>query len=252
MNIWVVIVLILVILRLLYVNIPSTPQEPVEYNNSNHLPPRYMKEYLGKRLVGYRNSSPVENKLLLEHDINKLHLMIKNSELHQIKFNEIIEFYCTLYEIKLDVNSAIRKINNIDEINFHRKNFSNFISDYLNSILKHMKYSCEKYGCSGNMLVETSDKGDVYIKCTSCNKSQYLITRRLRDFLLAAKNCSNKVIDDEIETLSIQKRHESSINMNFLECPLCGRRLMERRGRHGQFYGCSGFPECRFTRNKSK
>lgn len=32
-------------------------------------------------------------------------------------------------------------------------------------------------------------------------------------------------------------------------CPLCGSELILRKGRFGMFYGCSGFPGCRFTKN---
>lgn len=32
-------------------------------------------------------------------------------------------------------------------------------------------------------------------------------------------------------------------------CPSCGARLLLRKGRYGNFYGCSGYPQCRFTRN---
>lgn len=31
-------------------------------------------------------------------------------------------------------------------------------------------------------------------------------------------------------------------------CPWCGRPLVLRHGRHGDFMGCSGYPSCRFTR----
>ena len=31
------------------------------------------------------------------------------------------------------------------------------------------------------------------------------------------------------------------------ECPECGRDLLKRSGRYGEFVGCSGFPSCRFT-----
>jgi len=34
-----------------------------------------------------------------------------------------------------------------------------------------------------------------------------------------------------------------------LVCPVCGGELTLRKGRFGMFYGCSGFPECRYTRN---
>ncbi len=32
-------------------------------------------------------------------------------------------------------------------------------------------------------------------------------------------------------------------------CPVCGSELIRRKGRYGEFYGCSGFPGCRYTRN---
>lgn len=32
------------------------------------------------------------------------------------------------------------------------------------------------------------------------------------------------------------------------KCPDCGRPLMTRTGKYGQFVGCTGFPECRYTR----
>lgn len=32
-------------------------------------------------------------------------------------------------------------------------------------------------------------------------------------------------------------------------CPRCGGELVKRNGRFGEFFGCSNFPKCRFTRN---
>lgn len=32
-------------------------------------------------------------------------------------------------------------------------------------------------------------------------------------------------------------------------CPVCGSELLRRKGRFGEFYGCSGYPACRFTKN---
>ena len=33
------------------------------------------------------------------------------------------------------------------------------------------------------------------------------------------------------------------------KCPRCGNELAIRKGIYGQFYGCMGFPECRYTEN---
>ncbi|MCI8515505.1 MAG: DNA polymerase III subunit epsilon [Hungatella sp.] len=32
-------------------------------------------------------------------------------------------------------------------------------------------------------------------------------------------------------------------------CPRCGAELVKRNGKFGQFYGCSSFPNCRYTKN---
>jgi ssDNA-binding Zn-finger/Zn-ribbon topoisomerase 1 len=37
-----------------------------------------------------------------------------------------------------------------------------------------------------------------------------------------------------------------------LLCPQCGRVLQEREGRFGKFLGCTGYPDCRYTRNLEK
>jgi ssDNA-binding Zn-finger/Zn-ribbon topoisomerase 1 len=31
-------------------------------------------------------------------------------------------------------------------------------------------------------------------------------------------------------------------------CPRCGGELVEKDGKYGKFYGCSNFPECKFTK----
>ncbi len=33
------------------------------------------------------------------------------------------------------------------------------------------------------------------------------------------------------------------------KCPKCGDLLVKRNGKYGQFWGCSGYPECHYTRN---
>ncbi|MBO5790625.1 MAG: topoisomerase DNA-binding C4 zinc finger domain-containing protein, partial [Clostridia bacterium] len=32
-------------------------------------------------------------------------------------------------------------------------------------------------------------------------------------------------------------------------CPRCGKPLVKRNGPKGSFWGCSGYPNCKFTKN---
>ncbi len=47
----------------------------------------------------------------------------------------------------------------------------------------------------------------------------------------------------------MEKCPESAYEEKELVCPICGGELTLRKGRFGMFYGCSGYPECRYTRN---
>lgn len=45
------------------------------------------------------------------------------------------------------------------------------------------------------------------------------------------------------------KKKEAPVEHTDEICPQCGRPLVIRTGRFGKFYACSGFPECKFTKN---
>jgi len=61
---------------------------------------------------------------------------------------------------------------------------------------------------------------------------------------------------EALKNFDIQKQKEEilSVNNNFvpeeMRCPECKGILVRRIGRFGQFWGCSNFPNCRFTKNK--
>lgn len=47
-------------------------------------------------------------------------------------------------------------------------------------------------------------------------------------------------------------RENAEINNILGDCPLCGKPLVEKRSRFGVFIGCSGYPECTYTRPITK
>lgn len=60
----------------------------------------------------------------------------------------------------------------------------------------------------------------------------------------------------DLDGIEIENRHIQSIEERFEEkeitiqggkCPRCGGQLKLRNGKYGQFYGCSNYPQCRFT-----
>lgn len=47
----------------------------------------------------------------------------------------------------------------------------------------------------------------------------------------------------------LEKRKKEGVDEEGQNCPICGGVLLLRKGKFGAFYGCSGYPACRFTRN---
>ena len=56
---------------------------------------------------------------------------------------------------------------------------------------------------------------------------------------------TNMTTRDHLENIAIAKKE-----MSYIKCPVCGGTLKLRNGRNGEFYGCSNYPKCKFTKNK--
>ena len=78
--------------------------------------------------------------------------------------------------------------------------------------------------------------------------------KKLRTIL---KSTQSKYSHDEIRALADQLRpltnkddYEKQQHIENIQtkCPFCGSELFLRRGKYGQFWGCSTYPKCRFTR----
>ena len=57
---------------------------------------------------------------------------------------------------------------------------------------------------------------------------------------------ANKVSVSNQQHVNNIRSMQSDINKNI--CPRCGKKLVLRNGKYGQFYGCSGYPNCKFIK----
>lgn len=67
-----------------------------------------------------------------------------------------------------------------------------------------------------------------------------------------------RIIGSRLEEKVSKKKHIQQTKLNVADrkmkiannsCPRCGAVLKLRNGKYGQFYGCSNYPKCRFTKN---
>jgi DNA topoisomerase-1 len=92
---------------------------------------------------------------------------------------------------------------------------------------------------------ETDAAVETGIVCEKC-QSPMVIKRGKNGRFLACSNyptCKNTAnfTEDADGRIAIEKAPTTDAT-----CPLCGKPLAAKRGRYGTFFGCSGYPECRF------
>lgn len=94
------------------------------------------------------------------------------------------------------------------------------------------------------------------------NTDDVIIVRRpnmLKHLRAMLKSAPTKYTHDEIQTmanrlLSLTEKDAAEKQQHIdniqTKCPFCGNDLVLRKGKYGEFWGCSTYPKCKFTRPK--
>ncbi|MHA1966862.1 MAG: topoisomerase DNA-binding C4 zinc finger domain-containing protein, partial [Candidatus Hodarchaeales archaeon] len=53
----------------------------------------------------------------------------------------------------------------------------------------------------------------------------------------------------KIVTKILRRKKAEMKKPDFETCPKCGKKLVKREGKTGSFWGCTGYPDCHYTRN---
>ena len=82
--------------------------------------------------------------------------------------------------------------------------------------------------------------------------SDYLENKKQEKYNHKLNEIAEQVLDNfdfEEERKEVLKTIKNTISDKFI-CPKCGNILRYINGRYGEFVGCHGYPECRYTRKK--
>ena len=69
--------------------------------------------------------------------------------------------------------------------------------------------------------------------------------QELYEILLASNRDSKENRQEHIR--KVQTINRSISNTYYRRCPKCGGKLVRKKGKYGQFYGCENYPNCKFT-----
>ena len=119
---------------------------------------------------------------------------------------------------------------------------------------KHLKRTIEQFNTqeiSSEQLIHISQLLKALIPETKQQKNE-MKKQHLEHVKEIAKPARKKVDKAKVKpvstgAVSVEPMRTTSANT----CPNCGSNLILRNGKHGSFYGCQGFPKCRYTRDLS-
>ena len=114
-----------------------------------------------------------------------------------------------------------------------------------------------KCKCGGNLVKKYSPKNkSTFVGCSNypdC-KATYSVPKGANFLKKTCKTCGLPIIsfgkprqhaclDPNCGKENTKPREMKVVGV----CPSCGKELIKRSGRYGEFVGCRGFPKCRFT-----
>ena len=77
------------------------------------------------------------------------------------------------------------------------------------------------------------------------------INRELKKLVIIDKKIKKDISQQHIATVKLDLKKEKSTSNNKMSCPKCNSELVKRSGKYGDFYGCSNYPKCTYTRKFS-
>lgn len=182
---------------------------------------------------------------------------------------KVVEEFSELVNPKRTIPFAASRVNNITD---------DMVSDapFFDEVLRHfLEFVGEDVLVGHN--IQSFDMKFIYRDCE--RYFHQLITNDYVDTLILAKRCfpewrhrrlgdladyygistqgAHRALVDcrmnqrvfELLGKEMNTEKKKTLDSNVKTCPLCNLPLKKRNGRYGEFWGCTGFPNCRYTEN---
>ncbi|MFC4022320.1 NERD domain-containing protein [Oceanobacillus longus] len=77
------------------------------------------------------------------------------------------------------------------------------------------------------------------------------INNKLNKLIITNKKVKRQISKEHVNTVKTDVQKSKVPYYDKAKCPKCHSNLIKRRGKYGDFMGCSNYPKCRFTRKLS-
>jgi DNA helicase IV len=179
----------------------------------------------------------------LPHSSRVMFIGRYNDDIHMLKSNKDFSYKFNQGTNSVQVTFKPRTDLKIVFISAHSS--KGFESEYVFVINnKHGSYGFPSMIQDNPILDYFLDEKDSYRFAEERRLYYVALTRAITKVWLLVNERNKSVFIEEIE-----RDFSEELKKEQFECPQCGRSLNFRNGRNGRFIGCSGYPECRYSRS---
>lgn len=182
---------------------------------------------------------------------------------------KVVEEFSELVNPKRTIPFAASRVNNItDDMVSDAPFFDEVLRHFLEFVgedvlvghniqsfdMKFINRDCERYF---HQLI-TNDYVDTLILAKRCFPEwRHRRLGDLADYYGISTQGAHRALADcrmnqrvfELLGKEMNTETKKTLDSNIKTCPLCNLPLKKRNGRYGEFWGCTGFPNCRYTEN---
>lgn len=205
-------------------------------------PPRYTEASLIKTLEEKGIGRPSTYATILSNILGKEYVKKEKGRLVPTRLGEITtELLVMHFPEIMDVGFTASMEEELDEIEEGKRRWQDVLNDFYRPFSAALERAKREMENIKRKEIETG------FKCELCGATMVIKWGKRGEFLACSNypRCKNtkEFKTDEDGNINIIQRKETSET-----CPKCGGRLVLRHGRFGEFWACSNFPDCKFTK----
>jgi len=146
----------------------------------------------------------------------------------------------------INVSFTARMEEDLDKIASHEVDRDKVLNEFYDEFKKDLKEFAGKDG--GKSALEAG------IDCPECKAPLFIRFGKTGQFVGCSKypDCSftSNFTRDESGKIVLYQKKETKISAD-LTCPNCGKTLVQKMSKHGSFWACPGYPECKYIHQET-
>jgi DNA topoisomerase-1 len=204
-------------------------------------PSRYNEASLVKALESKGIGRPSTYATILSTIQDREYVDKHDGKFYPTEIGEVVlDLLVTSFQELFDYEYTARMEDHLDRIESGREHWKEAMRDFYDRFSKKLKIAEREMRDLKNEAIETEDV------CEKCGNKMVIKWGKFGRFLACSSypQCRN--------TRELKKSPDFSEpekpDAQELECEKCGKPMVLKRGRFGEFMACSGYPECRNTK----